>query len=54
MGGAWNHADLTALQELGEENIIQKPFRDDELTRKVSRALGEAPDLRKVIPLRPA
>jgi PAS domain S-box-containing protein len=46
------YADLTALNELGEENIIQKPFRDDELARKVSRVLGSAAESRKVVPLR--
>jgi hypothetical protein len=46
-------ADLTALKEIGEERIIQKPFRDDELARKVAKALGELRDMSKVVPLRP-
>lgn len=33
-------ADLAALREVGEERIIQKPFRDDELGRKVAAILG--------------
>ena len=43
-------ADLTALREVGEERIIQKPFRDDELARKLDLALGKAPAGR-VVPI---
>ena len=46
-------ADLSALRDVGEERIVQKPFRDDELSRKVQAALGAAPDA-KVIPFRRA
>ncbi|ABD90411.1 PAS domain-containing protein [Rhodopseudomonas palustris] len=34
------YADLAALQNIGEDAIVQKPFRDDELLRKIGRALG--------------
>jgi PAS domain S-box-containing protein len=37
------YADLTALKEVGEDSIIQKPFRDEELERKVNRALSQQP-----------
>jgi PAS domain S-box-containing protein len=45
------YADLTALKEVGEEFIVQKPFRGDELARKLDKVLGAA---NKVVPLRPA
>jgi CheY-like chemotaxis protein len=47
------YADLKALRDVGEDRIIQKPFRDEELSRKVQQALAqtEAGD-RKVVPLR--
>jgi PAS domain S-box-containing protein len=35
-------ADLKALRDVGEDRIIQKPFRDDELARKVEAVLGGA------------
>ncbi|WP_334164973.1 response regulator [Phenylobacterium sp.] len=46
------YADLKALRDVGEDRIIQKPFRDDELARKVEAAIGAAPDAGKVVPLR--
>jgi CheY-like chemotaxis protein len=50
------YADLKALRDVGEDRIIQKPFRDEELSRKLNRALGEmsaaAEAERKVVPLR--
>ena len=47
------YADLTALREVGEERIIQKPFRDDELGRKVQHALAASAETRaKVVPRR--
>ena len=46
-------ADLAALREVGEERIIQKPFREDELARKVAAAVGAAMvSAGKVVPLR--
>jgi PAS domain S-box-containing protein len=33
------YADLKALRDVGEDRIIQKPFRDEELSRKVEAAL---------------
>ena len=47
------YADLTALREIGEDRVVQKPFRYGELAMKVRRLLGEAaPAGSKVIPLR--
>jgi CheY-like chemotaxis protein len=46
------YADLKALRDVGEERIIQKPFRDEELSRKVQAALGDADAAAKVVPLR--
>jgi signal transduction histidine kinase/ActR/RegA family two-component response regulator len=48
------YADVTALREVGEARIIQKPFVGDELANKVHAALaGPSPCLRgKVVPLR--
>jgi PAS domain S-box-containing protein len=46
------YADLKALREVGEERIIQKPFRDEELSRKVLAALDAADEPDKVVPLR--
>jgi signal transduction histidine kinase/ActR/RegA family two-component response regulator len=45
------HADLTALKEVGEDRIVQKPFRQDELRQKIERALGRASGEGKVISL---
>ena len=45
------HADLTALKEVGEDLIVQKPFRQDELRRKIERALGRAAAESKVVSL---
>jgi CheY-like chemotaxis protein len=45
-------ADLKALRDVGEDRIIQKPFRDDELARKVEAVLGGASAEGKVVPLR--
>jgi PAS domain S-box-containing protein len=38
------YADLTALREVGEDRIVQKPFRDNELEQKLRRFVaGPAP-----------
>jgi signal transduction histidine kinase/CheY-like chemotaxis protein len=34
------YADITALQDVGEDRIVQKPFRDDDLQQKARRLLG--------------
>jgi CheY-like chemotaxis protein len=34
------YADLTALREIGEERILQKPFGHDELAAKLRRILS--------------
>ncbi|MGN2253756.1 PAS domain-containing protein [Frateuria sp. GZRe12] len=34
------YADQTALAGVGEERVVQKPFRDDELERKVLAVMG--------------
>jgi CheY-like chemotaxis protein len=34
------YADQTALAGVGEERVVQKPFRDDELERKVRAVVG--------------
>ena len=34
------YADTSALQGVGEDRIVQKPFRDDDLIRKTRRLLG--------------
>jgi len=34
------YADQTALAGVGEERVVQKPFRDDELERKVLAVIG--------------
>jgi len=36
------YADLTALKEVGEDRIVQKPFREADLAEKVSRSLRVA------------
>ena len=36
------YADLSALAGTGEDRIVQKPFREGELERKVARCLSEA------------
>ena len=36
------YADLTALKEVGEDRIVQKPFREADLAAKVGRSLREA------------
>jgi PAS domain S-box-containing protein len=36
------YADLTALREVSEDHIVQKPFREADLAEKVSRSLHEA------------
>ncbi|HEY8614592.1 response regulator [Phenylobacterium sp.] len=46
------YADLKALRDVGEDRIIQKPFRDDELARKVEAALADVRPDAKVVPLR--
>ena len=38
------YANLEALEDVGEDRIIQKPFRDDELARKVQAALSRGGD----------
>jgi DNA-binding response OmpR family regulator len=45
------YADLAAVQDLGEDAIVQKPFRNDELVRRVRGLLG-TPRSRNVIPIR--
>jgi CheY-like chemotaxis protein len=45
------YADLAAVQNLGEDAIVQKPFRDDELVRRVRRLLG-TPRTGNVVPIR--
>lgn len=48
------YADLTTLREVGEEWIVQKPFRDDELKQKLRRFLLGRPDPKVVeLPRRP-
>jgi CheY-like chemotaxis protein len=34
------YADQSALADVGEQRVVQKPFRDDELERKVMALLG--------------
>ena len=36
------YADLAALKDIGEDQIVQKPFRDDDLQRKVGDAMAAA------------
>ncbi len=38
------HADLTALKEVGEDLIVQKPFQPEELRQKIETALARADD----------
>jgi CheY-like chemotaxis protein len=45
------YADLTALQEVGEDRVVQKPFRNGELGLKVRQLLGATAG-GKVVPLR--
>ena len=45
------HADLTALKEVGEERIVPKPFRQDELRQKIERLLGRSGEDHKVVSL---
>jgi CheY-like chemotaxis protein len=35
------YADLTALASIGDERIVQKPFRSDDLQRKVAKLLAQ-------------
>jgi CheY-like chemotaxis protein len=44
-------ADFTALAALGEDRVVQKPFRDGELAQQVAAALGQS-EMGKVTPLR--
>jgi len=47
------YVDMTALSEIGDEQIVKKPFVGDELANKVRAALGTAPgSFGKVVPLR--
>jgi CheY-like chemotaxis protein len=48
------YADKAALGDIGEEELIKKPFIDDELTRKVRSALikGAASSSDKIVALR--
>jgi CheY-like chemotaxis protein len=46
------YADQTALADVGEQNIIRKPFIDDELITKVDTTLGARASDKVVIPLR--
>jgi CheY-like chemotaxis protein len=34
------YADTSALDDVGEDCVVQKPFRDDDLIRKTRRLLG--------------
>jgi DNA-binding response OmpR family regulator len=48
------YADTSALEEIGEDRVIKKPYVGDELANKVRAALTNA-DARptgKVLPLR--
>jgi signal transduction histidine kinase len=45
------YADLTALREVGEDRVVQKPFRNGELALKVRQLLGATAG-GKVVPLR--
>jgi CheY-like chemotaxis protein len=36
------YADLAALKEVGEDHVVQKPFREAELAEKISRAMAVA------------
>ena len=36
------YADLAALKEVGEDRIVQKPFREADLADKIGRSLQEA------------
>ena len=45
------HADLTALKEVGEERIVPKPFRQDELRQKIERVLGRSAEDHKIVQL---
>ena len=45
------HADLTALKEVGEDLIVQKPFQPHELRQKIELALRRAEDDPKVVSL---
>ena len=47
------YVDTTALGEIGDEQIVKKPFVGNELANKVRAALGAAPSsIGKVVPLR--
>ena len=48
------YADLGALDWVGEDRIVQKPFRGDELGRKLQAVLGEADIQPNVVSLRQA
>ena len=39
---AYRYADLSALAGTGEDRIVQKPFREGELERKVAYCLAES------------
>ena len=36
------YVDLTALKEVGEDRIVQKPFREADLAEKIGRSLRTA------------
>ena len=47
------YADLTALRKVGEDRVVQKPFRNDDLAGKIRRLLGTSAEASsKVVPLR--
>ena len=48
------YADLGALDWVGEDRIVQKPFRGDELGRKLQAVLGEADIQPNVVSFRQA
>ncbi len=45
------YADLAALKDVGEERIVQKPFRDSELAQKVAWAIERSGTGGNVVPL---
>jgi PAS domain S-box-containing protein len=49
------YADFAALKAVGDDCVVQKPFQDDDLARKVAHTLGERERLSdsRVVRLRP-
>jgi CheY-like chemotaxis protein len=48
------YADTQALAEVGEDNLVRKPFLDGEIERKLRRALGRPFAAKEDTPLRAA